>query len=429
MQALLRLRISSRMLALAIFGGLLTLLVGVIGLTQASRINDMLNSMYETNLVPTADVANANMQAIYHNRGLLLHVAETKPEDLQSTQAQMDQNLKEYKKLVDRYRKTFLTPPEIEMLRKLDEAMPAYVQVDLSQRTEQQASACSRRRRRWSSWAPPCATTPTARARPTSWRRRAKATCRAGRRGGGQVVGTMQDINASSRKIGDIIGVIDGIAFQTNILALNAAVEAARAGEQGRGFAVVASEVRSLAQRSADAAKEIKTLIGQRGAGGAGHASWWTRPARPWPRSSRPGPPRERHRGRDQHASSRAEQGHAAGGRRRDQIDQVTQQNAALVEESAAADSLKAPGPQQLVQAVPGDRRGGGFSVRRAGARRRQHQARAPAEFVGEPRLHHGHRLREGGQCGAHAHPHRHRSAAEQRRHGLDGHRLALMGA
>jgi methyl-accepting chemotaxis protein-1 (serine sensor receptor) len=92
----------------------------------------------------------------------------------------------------------------------------------------------------------------------------AKAASGVAERGGAvvdEVVGTMQDIHAASGKIADIIGVIDGIAFQTNILALNAAVEAARAGEQGRGFAVVASEVRSLAHRSATAAKEIKALI------------------------------------------------------------------------------------------------------------------------------------------------------------------------
>jgi methyl-accepting chemotaxis protein len=77
-----------------------------------------------------------------------------------------------------------------------------------------------------------------------------------------KVVSTMGEINTSSRKIADIIGVIDGIAFQTSILALNAAVEAARAGDQGRGFAVVASEVRSLAGRSAEAAREIKSIIG-----------------------------------------------------------------------------------------------------------------------------------------------------------------------
>jgi methyl-accepting chemotaxis protein len=168
----------------------------------------------------------------------------------------------------------------------------------------------------------------------------------------GQVVETMKGINDSSRKIADIISVIDGIAFQTNILALNAAVEAARAGEQGRGFAVVASEVRNLAQRSAEAAKEIKSLItasverveqGTSLVDQAGHTmeeivASIKRVTDIVSEISA--------------ASSEQSSGVNQVGQAVTQMDQVTQQNAALVEESAAAaESLKTQA-HQLLQAM-----------------------------------------------------------------------------
>ncbi|MYN38090.1 methyl-accepting chemotaxis protein [Duganella sp. FT109W] len=167
-----------------------------------------------------------------------------------------------------------------------------------------------------------------------------------------EVIGTMSAINASSGKIADIIGVIDGIAFQTNILALNAAVEAARAGEQGRGFAVVASEVRTLAQRSATAAKEIKQLIDEsvsKVGDGARQVDEAGVTMREIVASIQ--------RVTDIMADIQAASGEQTTGIEQInqaivQMDQVTQQNAALVEESAAASEAMQDQARKLAELV-----------------------------------------------------------------------------
>ena len=223
---------------------------------------------------------------------------------------------------------------------------------DLSQRTEQTASQLQRAN---SSMQELTSAVQRSAESAASANRLAVSTASSAEHGGqvvDEVVAKMQDISASSRKIVDIIGVIDGIAFQTNILALNAAVEAARAGEQGRGFAVVASEVRSLAQRSATAAREIKSLIGtsvenvESGSRLVNDAGATMKTIVEGVRSVATII--------DQISRSTAEQtgGIVQVNGTVSELDQMTQQNAALVEQSAAAAESLRTQAQRLADAM-----------------------------------------------------------------------------
>ena len=224
--------------------------------------------------------------------------------------------------------------------------------LDLSQRTEEQASALQQTSASMEQLSATVGHNADGARQANDLAREAATIAKAGGDIVGQVVNTMKGINDSSQRIADIIGVIDGIAFQTNILALNAAVEAARAGEEGRGFAVVASEVRSLAGRSAQAAKEIKqlindsvtrvaegsTLVDQAGGTMTEVVQAIQRVTDIMAEISL--------------ASTEQSQGVSQVGQAITQMDQATQQNAALVEESAAAaESLKHQSTQ-LVEAV-----------------------------------------------------------------------------
>ena len=504
--------VRSRLTFLAVLGAVISIIIGMVGIAAAGNVNDRLSDMYANNLLPVADLGNANMQAIYHNRALLSYVIETKQADMDKIGVTMTAFETQMNALINKYRKTELTPPEADLLGKFDKAWPTYaasakkvmafsyadkkaesmlefhsvaapafqvadellssiydlnielgkkndeegqaathkarmlsmgmvvmgvaallvvsltiassitgvlggepkdlaLQVeaitegnlaqtivvkqgdaeslqarlvsmqsnlrrlvdaerqsaqsvssasrqiaqgnsDLSARTEEQATALEETAASMEQLGASSRNNTDNANQASQMASSASAVAVEGGNVVAQVVDTMKGINESSRKIADIISVIEGIAFQTNILALNAAVEAARAGDQGRGFAVVASEVRTLAGRSAEAAKEIKSLINASVERVEQGTSLVNRDGETMTRVVESTQRVTQVMGEIRAASSEQSAGVTQVGDAVVQMDQATQQNAALVEEMTAASTSLESQARDLVEIV-----------------------------------------------------------------------------
>jgi methyl-accepting chemotaxis protein len=318
-------------IGLAVFAALVSL---VLSLKMRTTLRDELGGDPADARVALAAVAKGDLTIVMANSG--------GPDSLMGVMADMDQSLK---KLVTEVRDAAagiaIASSEI-----------AQGNNDLSARTESEASALQQTSASMEQLSAAVKQNADSARQANQLAQSASTVAVQGGEVVAKVVDTMKGINEASRKISDIISVIDGIAFQTNILALNAAVEAARAGEQGRGFAVVASEVRNLAGRSAEAAKEIKALISASVARVEQGTSLVDQAGSTMSEVVSSIRQVTDIMGQISTASDEQSLGVSQVGEAVTQMDQVTQQNAALVEEmAAAAGSLKSQA-QELVQTV-----------------------------------------------------------------------------